>query len=101
MAKGYIIFTEKVNDQAAHGAYMEKALPTVLQRGGKIIVFDRDYAVIEGEWHGEQTIIIEFESVEAANAWYNSDEYQAIIGERHAAAENNAVIVSEFQMPAS
>ena len=101
MAKGYIIFTEKVNDQAAHGAYVEKAVPTILRQGGKVIVFDSDYAVLEGEWHGEQTVILEFESVEAAKAWYNSDEYQAIIGERHAAAENNAVIVSEFQMPAS
>ena len=101
MAKGYIIFTEKVNDQAAHAAYIEKALPTILQQGGKVIVFDRDYVVLEGEWHGEQTVILEFASVEAAKAWYNSDEYQAIIGERHAAAENNAIIVSEFQMPAS
>ena len=101
MPKGYIIFTERVNDEAALGAYAGKALPTILQQGGKPIVVDRNYEVIEGEWHGEQTSILEFESVEAAKAWYNSDEYQAVIGERHAAAESNAVVLSEFQMPGS
>ena len=55
--------------------------------------------MIEGKWHGTRTVIIEFDSVEAAKAWYNSDEYQAVVGLRHAAAESNAVIVAGFEMP--
>ena len=66
-----------------------------------LIVVERNVEVLEDEWNGEQTIILEFESVEAAKAWYNSDEYQAVIGERHAAADSNAVVVSGFEMPAS
>ena len=34
-------------------------------------------------------------------SWYNSDAYQAVIGERHAAADSNAVIVGGFEMPGS
>ena len=98
MAKGYVIFVEKVNDAEALNAYVQKAVPTILQSGGKPIVFEPTPEVIEGQWGG-QTVIIEFESVDAAKAWYNSDAYQPLIGERQAAADSNAIIVGEFEMP--
>jgi uncharacterized protein (DUF1330 family) len=93
MPKGYAIFTEKVNDQQAMGAYAKVAVPTALAAGGKIIVVGPPADVLEGEWHGDRTVIIEFPSVEAARDWYNSPEYQAVIGQRLAAAESNAVIL--------
>jgi antibiotic biosynthesis monooxygenase (ABM) superfamily enzyme len=46
-----------------------------------------------------RTIVLEFESVDAARKWYNSREYQAIIGERHACSEGNAAIVAGLEMP--
>jgi len=99
MAKGYFIFTEDIKDPEALQAYAGKAIPTIMQGGDRPIVVDSNVDVIEGTWHGQQTIIVEFESVDAAKAWYNSDAYQAVIGERHAAADSNAVIVSGFEMP--
>jgi uncharacterized protein (DUF1330 family) len=90
-----------VNDQGAMGAYVQVAIPTVLAAGGKILVADPPVDVLEGEWHGDQTVIVEFVSVEAARGWYNSPEYQAVVGQRHAAAESNAVIIGGFEMPAS
>lgn len=99
MAKGYFIFTEDIHDQDGMNAYSGKAVPTVLQSGGRPIVVEDNADVIEGTWHGSRTIIIEFDSVDAAKGWYNSPEYQAVIGMRHAAAESNAVIVGGFEMP--
>jgi uncharacterized protein (DUF1330 family) len=101
MPKGYAIFTEKVNDQEGMSAYVQAAVPTIFAAGGTIIVGGPPADVIEGEWHGNQTVIVEFESVEAARSWYNSPEYQAVVGLRHAAAESNAVIIGGFEMPAS
>ena len=101
MAKGYFIITEEINDEDGLNAYSGKAIPTVIQSGGKPIIVERNIEVLEGKWHGAQTIVIEFDSVDAARAWYNSDAYPAIIGERHAAAESNAVIVGGFEMPSS
>jgi uncharacterized protein (DUF1330 family) len=100
MAKGYVIFSDVVKDADGLNAYVQKALPTVLQSGGKPIVFEPNPEVVEGEWPG-QTVIIEFESVDAAKAWYNSDAYQPLIGERQAATDSNVVIVGEFQMPSA
>ena len=94
MAKGYIIFTEDVNDPGRMEAYVGKALPTIIESGGRPIAFDPSPQVLEGDWHGPQTVVLEFDSVDAARAWYESDGYQAIIDERHAAADAKAVIVA-------
>ncbi len=99
MAKGYFIFTEDIHDQDGINSYGAKAVPTVLQSGGRPIVVEDNAEVIEGTWHGTRTVILEFDSVEAATAWYNSPEYQAAKPLRLAAAKSNAVIVGGFEMP--
>lgn len=96
MPTGYVILTEKVTDAARFEAYGAKALPTVFQHGGAPLAVHDDAEVLEGRWHGSRTIILEFPSVEAARAWYHSPEYQAIVGERQAAAECNVVIVGGY-----
>lgn len=101
MPKGYAIFTVKVSDQQAMSAYAQAARPSLLAAGGTLAVAGPPEEVLEGDWHGDQTVILEFPSVEAARGWYNSPEYQSVVGQRHAAAESNVVIVGGFEMPAS
>ena len=99
MPKGYVIVTEQVNDEEGMGAYSSKALPTILAAGAKPLVVGPPAEVTEGEWFGTQTILLEFESVEAAKAWYNSAEYQEAIPLRQAAADANLAIFAGFEMP--
>jgi uncharacterized protein (DUF1330 family) len=94
MAKGYVIFTEVVNDLDRLNQYARAATPSVIQYGGKALVVDDSAEALEGEWHGSRTVVLEFESVDAARSWYQSPEYQAVVAERHAAAVSNGVIVS-------
>jgi uncharacterized protein (DUF1330 family) len=96
MAKGYAVVTELIRDPATYMQYVEKAVRTIQQAGGRIIVADDNPTILEGEWHGSRTVILEFDSAEAARRWYDSAEYQEIVGLRHAAAESNAVILSGF-----
>ncbi len=99
MPKGYVIFTEQVNDGDTMDEYRQEALPSVLGSGGAPLAAGAPSEVLEGEWHGNQTVILEFASVEAARRWYDSPDYQAIIGKRHAAATSNAIILAGFEMP--
>lgn len=99
MPKGYVIFIENINDEEKYQGYLMKAAGSVMGSGGSAIVVHDDAEVLEGEWPWKRTVILEFESVEKARAWYNSPEYQSFVGERHAAADANAVIVSGFEMP--
>jgi uncharacterized protein (DUF1330 family) len=100
MPRGYVIFTEDIHDQAQIDAYVQQALPTILQAGGQLLAADDAPELIEGTWHGKRTVLLEFESVEAARNWYRSAEYQGLAGLRHAAADSNAAIVAGFEMPA-
>jgi uncharacterized protein (DUF1330 family) len=97
MAKGYVVVTELIRDPAIYKSYVEKARRTIQQAGGRIIISDDNPTVLEGQWRGSRTVVLEFDSVEAARRWYDSAEYQDIVGLRHAAAESNAIILSGFE----
>jgi len=97
MTKAYFIFTEAVKDADALNAYLGKAAPMAHAHGGAALVLHDNPEVIEGDWHGDRVVIIEFPSMEAAKAWYHSDEYQAVIGERMAAADCKAILVPAFE----
>jgi uncharacterized protein (DUF1330 family) len=96
MPKGYVIFTELVNDPERMQAYFGAAAPTIVETGAKVLVVDGDPQVLEGEWHGNQTVVLEFESVDAARAWYESAPYGEAKLLRQTAAVTNAVIVAGF-----
>ncbi len=99
MAKGYVIFTEDIHDEAKMNEYSAKAVPTLFGSGATILSVSTAPTVLEGQWHGTQTVVLEFESVEAAQAWYDSDAYAEAKPIRFEAANCNAVIVPGFEMP--
>ena len=90
--KGYVVITEDVKDPAGMGEYAK--LASKAMAGATILAFDPNAEQIEGEWHGTQTVLLEFESVEAAREWYNSDAYQEAAKLRQAAADCNGAILS-------
>ncbi|MGD1241034.1 DUF1330 domain-containing protein [Mycobacterium seoulense] len=94
MAKGYVILTEAIKDPEGMKAYARAAGSAMA--GATILAVDAAPRVIEGTWHGDQTVVLEFESVDAARAWYESEAYQNAAKLRQAAADCNAVIVSGF-----
>ena len=92
MAKGYVIITEDVKDPAAMAEYGKLAAKAM--DGATLLAFAKNPTVVEGDWHGSQTVVLEFESVDAAKQWYYSDAYQEAAKIRQSAAECNGVIVS-------
>ena len=96
MPKGYVILTEAIKDPEGMKAYAKAAGPAMGQGGCTILSVDRAAQVLEGNWHGDQTVVLEFDSVDAARAWYESEAYQNAAKLRQAAADCNAVIISGF-----
>lgn len=88
----YFIVHYQLNDPALYGEYVAGAGATIGDYGGELVVFDTDVKAVEGEPPGPRTVIVRFESAQAANDWYNSPEYQAVVGKRLAATEGFAVI---------
>jgi uncharacterized protein (DUF1330 family) len=91
MPKAYILITEDVKDPAGMAEYGKVASQAMA--GATLLSFDTKAEVIEGEWHGTQTVLLEFESEDAAREWYYSDAYQAAAKLRQAAADCNGVIL--------
>lgn len=94
MAKGYVIITEDIKDPAGMAEYGKLAMKAM--GGATVLAVGPAAETLEGQWHGTQTVLLEFESVEAAKEWYNSDAYQAAAKIRQGAAECNGVIISGF-----
>jgi uncharacterized protein (DUF1330 family) len=94
VAKAYVIITEDIKDPAGMAEYGKLASKTMST--AKVLAFSPVVESLEGQWHGTQTVLVEFESVEAAKQWYYSDEYQAAAKLRQAAADCNGVIITGF-----
>jgi uncharacterized protein (DUF1330 family) len=92
MPKGYVVLTEAIKDPEGMKAYGQAA--GAAMGGVNILAVDAAPNVVEGTWHGNQTVLLEFESVDAARAWYESEAYQKAVKLRQAAADCNVVILS-------
>lgn len=94
----YFIAQYVVNDPKLYRDYQVAAGPTIHKSGGEVIVFDVAAEAIEGTPPGRQTVILKFESTQAAKAWYDSPAYQAVVGKRLAATTGFAVIAQSMNM---
>ena len=99
MSKGYVLFTEEIHNQEALEAYAAAAVPSVIAAGGTALIAGPADEVAEGQWHGDTTVLLEFETLEAAKAWYHGTDYQAVAGQRQAAATSNVAFFAGFAPP--
>jgi uncharacterized protein (DUF1330 family) len=83
----YIIFTrEKMRDPAEFATYSQKAGATLGGHTVKPLVAYGKSETLEGA-PIEGAVVLEFPSVEAAKAWYNSPAYAEARAHRFAAAD--------------
>jgi len=94
----YFIAQYVVNDPKLYREYQAGAAPTIQAAGGEVVAFDVAAETIEGTPPGPQTVIVKFDSTEAAKAWYKSPEYQAVVGKRLAATTGFAIIAQSMNL---
>jgi len=77
----YFVFNYRIDDRDAYQPYLGE-VPQVLQAyGAEILAADFESECVEGDAL-PVTVVLKFASKEAAKKWYDSPEYQAIIGLR-------------------
>lgn len=92
----YFIAQYVVNDPKLYREYQGAAAPTIQAAGGEVVAFDVAAETIEGTPPGPHTVIVKFESTEAAKAWYESPGYQAAVGKRLASTQGFAIIAQSL-----
>jgi uncharacterized protein (DUF1330 family) len=89
----YVIAEVDVTDPEAYKLYAGKAPGITLPSGGKYLVRAGKTETLEGEPPRNRIVVIEFESMEKARAFYYGKAYQAIIPLRQAASKGRMFLV--------
>jgi uncharacterized protein (DUF1330 family) len=97
----FYVFQLQIDDRETYmKEYVSRVMPTIMKHQGKLLVASPNPQAIEGEWAGNQTVIIEFKNRKAAQTWYASSEYAAVRPYRlKAASINNSILVDQFVFP--
>ena len=96
----YLIFNYSITDPDAYGKYPPAAMQSMAGHEAEVLVADYAPEPLEGS-PSAVTVVLKFDSKDAARAWYDSDAYQAAKALRMAAAEGTVVLCDGFVMPGS
>lgn len=89
----YYIADFEVTDREAIKPYSASVEATFKPFGGRFIVRGGDPVPLEGESPKGRLVIIEFDSIEKAQAWYNSPVYAQLRPTRQKAGRSNVYFV--------
>lgn len=82
-SKGYIYAELDVADpDVFYNEYMPAVRPILAEHGARFLIATNDVKVIEGERQVKRVILLEFDTLAAAEAFFFSKAYQDIIGLR-------------------
>ena len=88
MAKGYIVADIHVRDKEGFEKFREMAKPIIEEYGAKVLVRTPNAEVREGKKPGV-VVVFEFESIDQARKFYESEAYQAAKAVRDKACDTD------------
>jgi uncharacterized protein (DUF1330 family) len=89
----YVVVDIEVTEPVEYEEYRKLAQATVTAYGGRYVVRGGAVEVLEGDWMPHRLVVLEFESVAQAKAWYVSKEYTAATEVRLRTAQTNMILV--------
>ncbi|MGH4012107.1 MAG: DUF1330 domain-containing protein [Pseudonocardiaceae bacterium] len=95
----YVIVEVEVEDPAGYQEYRPLAAASVARHGGRYVARGGQTETFEGEWSG-RVVVLEFANLDAARAWYYSDDYQQALPLRLRASRGRIIAVEGLAAPA-
>ncbi len=92
MSKAYLIAHIRVNDADKFDEFKKMSGPAIADHGGKVLVRNPAPDHREGTLRG-LTIVIEFENMDSAKRFYESDAYTAARLVRETASDSDLMLV--------
>ena len=89
----YVVIDIVVKNTEGYEEYKRLAPPTITAYGGKYIARGGATENLEGNWQPNRIVIIEFERIEKAKQWLDSEEYKTAKALRHKYATSNTIVV--------
>jgi uncharacterized protein (DUF1330 family) len=88
----YVIVQVDVKDPARYEEYRKLVPPSLTKFGGRFLVRGGKTHTLEGNWSPKRFVMVEFPSVEQAQAWWASPEYAAAKALRQATADSMMIV---------
>jgi uncharacterized protein (DUF1330 family) len=89
----YLIVETDITDPEQYEQYKAASPAAIAAGGGRFVVRGGEMAVLEGDWQPKRLVVLEFPDLDAAKAFYESEEYRAAMKLREGAAHLNMVAV--------
>jgi uncharacterized protein (DUF1330 family) len=83
----YVIAEVKVSDPQRYEGYRALSPGAIAAAGGRFIVRGGQVDVLEGNWRPDRVVVVEFETMAAAKAFYDSALYRKAREARAGATE--------------
>ena len=99
LMSAYFVFNYSIADHEGYRRYLAGSRETLAGHGAEVLVVDRSSEPVEGR-PPPVTVIIRFETKQAAMDWYNSSAYQAVVHHRLDSTDGVAVLCDGFVRPA-
>ena len=93
----YVSIRIRVNNPTQLKPYQEVAPSIIKKYNGKIIVRGGEVITLEGPEENKRIVIIEFENIDKAKQFYNSEEYQAAIKLRKNVADFEIIAINGIE----
>jgi uncharacterized protein (DUF1330 family) len=92
----YVIAQAKIENRGLLDEYVAKVIPTIVSHQGRVVAFDEEPEVVEGPIEHPRTVVLEFPSMMAFHAWYDSPEYQGILPLRLKSTRGTLIVAKGF-----
>jgi uncharacterized protein (DUF1330 family) len=89
----YIIARVKVTDPDKYKNYMALTPAAIEKAGGRFVVRGGEVTTLEGPEEDRRLVVLEFDDIDQAKAFYTSPDYKRAIQERIGAAEAQFIAV--------
>ena len=89
----YLVVEVKVKDPQRYEKYKAMVPPTLEAYGGRFLARGGAAECLEGDGTPGRVVVIEFDSVDQAKRWWDSDEYREARDLRQATAETRMIVV--------
>jgi uncharacterized protein (DUF1330 family) len=89
----YVIVEIETTEPGLMAEYRALAAPTVAAFGGRYLARGGRTDVLEGDRRPERVVVLEFESLERARAWWESEEYRGARELRQRAGRTTMIAV--------
>jgi uncharacterized protein (DUF1330 family) len=92
----YVVVEVDVKDPERYADYRSMVPASLALYGGKYIIRGGQVENLEGDWEPQRFVMLQFDSVEQAKRWWDSEEYREARDLRQATSDTKMIVVEGY-----